>query len=76
MFWNIIIGLALLVIGYIIMPKPPKQKPPEVSEMESPTAEAGKPITVIFGDIMVQSPNYLWWGDKRYVERKKRMGKK
>lgn len=76
MFWNIIIGLALMVIGYLLMPKPKKAKPPEVTEMEGPTAEAGRPIPVVFGDYTISSPNFLWWGDKVYVNRSEPAGGK
>jgi len=76
MFWNIIIGLTLMILGYLLQPKPKPQKPSEVTEMEGPTAEAGKPIPVIFGDIWVKSPNFLWWGDKTYVTRSARAKKK
>ncbi|MFC3724410.1 hypothetical protein [Neoaquamicrobium sediminum] len=76
MLWNIIIGLGLMILGYVLMPKPKLDKPDEVTEMDSPTSEAGKPITVIFGDITVTSPNFLWWGDKKFYERNVRGGKK
>lgn len=76
MIQNIIIALALMIIGYLLQPKPRPQKPSEVTEMEGPTAEAGKPIPVVFGDIWVKSLNFLWWGDKTYVTRSQRTKKK
>lgn len=76
MFWNIILGLALLIIGYVIMPKPAAQKPAEVTEMDGPTSQAGRPIPVLFGDITMKSPNFLWWGDKYYKKEKQRVSKK
>lgn len=76
MIWNIIIGLGLMILGYLLMPKPKAQKPDEVTEMEGPTSEAGRPIPVIFGDITVELPNFLWWGDKRFYERNTGGGKK
>jgi hypothetical protein len=68
MLWNIIIGLVFMVAGYMLMPRPKVQRP-EITEMEGPTAEAGKPIPVLFGDDIITSPNYLWWGEKNYIER-------
>ena len=76
MIWNILIGLGLMILGYLLQPKPKAQKPAEVTEMEGPTAEAGKPIPVIFGDIWIKSPNYLWWGDKGYAQRSQKAKKK
>lgn len=74
-FWNIIIGLALMIIGYILMPKP-KQPKQEITELEGPTAEAGRPIGVLFGDKRIKSPNYLGWWDKTYVQKKEKQKKK
>lgn len=74
--WNFIVGLAFMIIGYLLMPKPKGPKPAEVSEMDAPTAEAGIEVTVVFGDIMIQQPNFLGWWDKTYVKRKESVGKK
>lgn len=64
-FLNLIIGLALMVVSYLIMPKPKRAKP-TISEGEEPTAEAGKPVAVLFGKMRIKSPNCLWYGDKYY----------
>ncbi len=65
-FWlNLIIGLALMVLGYLLMPKP-KTPAIEVQDMEDPTAEAGRPIPVPFGTITIKGTNVLWFGDKYY----------
>lgn len=78
MWWiQLLVGLALAIIGYIIMPKAKSAKPDSVSEMESPTAESGIPVTVIFGEILMKSPNLLWFGNKYYLEKSsKSKGKK
>lgn len=76
MFWNIIIGLGMMILGYILMPKPKVERPDETAEMEGPTSEAGRPIPVIFGELSVSSPNFLWWGDREFVEHNTRKSKK
>lgn len=76
MLWNIIIGLGMMILGYILMPKPKTAQPEETKEMEAPTAEAGRPIMVIFGEVTVSSPNFLWWGDREFVEHNVRKSKK
>ena len=73
---NLLIGVALQIIGYMLAPKPPREQPPEAQDMENPTAEAGRPVPVVFGSVIITSPNYLWWGDKRKVERNKDEGTK
>lgn len=62
--WQFIAALVMLVVSYIITPKPKKQKPPAAQDMEDPKAEAGKPIKVVFGTMTVKGGNILWYGDK------------
>lgn len=58
------ISLALNVASYILAPKPKSARPDAVKDLEEPTAEAGRPIPVIFGTLELRSPNVLWVGDK------------
>lgn len=60
----LLISLAIQVVAYIIMPKPKAPKPEAARDLESPTAEAGRPIPVVFGTVTVKGPNILWYGDK------------
>jgi hypothetical protein len=64
----LLVGLALNIVAYLIMPKPKKPKPPAAKDMESPTAEAGRPIPVLFGTVTQKGMNILWFGDKRTHE--------
>lgn len=68
MLLNLVVGLALMILGYLLMPKPPVDKT-EITPMEGPTASAGTPIPVLFGNKIIKAPNFLWWGDKTYVQR-------
>lgn len=61
---QIAIAVVISLIAYAIMPKPKQQKPPETSDLDNPTAEAGRPVPVIFGTITVKGLNVLWYGDK------------
>lgn len=76
MFWNIIIGLALMIIGYLIMPKPKGPKPDAAQEMEKPTADAGRPIAVLFGEKTIKGPNYLGYWDIANVRQSRKSKKK
>lgn len=67
---RLLVGIALQVLGYLLAPKPKQQKPPAVSDLEDPTAEAGRPIPVIFGSVTIQSPNNLGFWDKDISTRK------
>jgi hypothetical protein len=66
MAWFIPLLLAIIfnVIAYLLAPKPKKAKPPEVKDMDNPTADAGRPVPVIFGTVTVKGLNVLWYGDK------------
>lgn len=68
-FLGLIIALALMVVAYLIMPKP-KASPNEIKDMDDPTAEAGKPLPVLFGTKTIKGLNVLWFGEKRYKKRK------
>jgi hypothetical protein len=68
-FLGLIIALALMVVAYLIMPKPKATKP-EITDLENPTAEAGKPYPVLFGTKTIKGLNVLWYGEKSHRSRK------
>jgi len=69
-FLQLLIGIGLAILGYILAPKPKMPKPDAVKDMEDPTAEAGRPMPVVFGTVTVKGLNIIWFGEKRSVERK------
>jgi len=73
---QLVIGVGLSIVGYMLMPKPKQQKPEAMQEQEDPTAEAGKPIPVVFGSITLESPNLIGFFDKEMIERTVRTGGK
>lgn len=64
----LLIGIALNIIAYLIMPKPKQPKPPAAKDMEDPTSEAGRPIPVVFGSVTIKGINLLWYGQKTIHE--------
>ena len=60
----LLIGLALNIVSYLLMPKPKSAKPEAAKDMDDPTAEAGREMMVVFGEVTVKSPNCLWFGEK------------
>lgn len=64
---QLLVSLAVTAIGYALMPKPKGPKPDEVTDLESPTAESGRPIPVVFGDVTITGINYLWSGEKETI---------
>mgnify|MGYP003434569998 CR=1 FL=1 len=71
---SLLIGLALNIIAYLIMPKPKQPKPPAAKDLEDPTAEAGRPMPVGFGTITVKGGNIVWFGEKSLHEYEKKEG--
>jgi hypothetical protein len=65
---ELIFAVVMLVVSYALMPKPKQPKPEAAKEMDNPTAEAGREIPVLFGELTVKSPNCLWFGDKSMNE--------
>lgn len=62
------ISLALAVVSYLITPKPSAPKP-QIRDLEAPTAEAGKPVQVLFGSMTIKGPNIIWYGKKGQITR-------
>lgn len=56
----------------LLLPKPKKRKPDSVQDLENPSADAGRPIPVVFGTITVKGLNVLWFGDKALKTYKKK----
>lgn len=60
---QIAIAIVLALLAYVLAPKPKTPKPDTSQQLEAPTAEAGRPLPVVFGTVTVTSPNCLWYGD-------------
>jgi hypothetical protein len=64
--WFIVVAIAVAVaaLSVVLMPRPKAPKPDATTDFEDPTADAGRPVPVPFGTIMVKGLNCLWFGDK------------
>lgn len=61
---SLLVGaIALQVVGFLLAPRPAQPNPPNAEDIQTPTAEAGRPIPVVFGDVRVTGLNVLWYGD-------------
>lgn len=65
---QVLIAVAVSVIAYALTPKPKTPKPPEAQDFETPTADAGRPVPVVFGTITVKGLNVMNYADTRTVE--------
>lgn len=59
------IGVLIVaaVVAYALAPKPPTPPPPALEDFQVPTAEEGRPVPVVFGEVWITGPNVLWYGD-------------
>lgn len=64
--WLVMFAIAFTmnVVAYLITPKPKQPKPDAARELDSPTADAGRPMPKIFGTMTLRQANILWFGDK------------
>jgi hypothetical protein len=64
MFWiPLLIAIAMMVVAYLIMPKPKAPQPAATRDLETPTADAGRPVPVVFGTLRVKGLNVVWYGE-------------
>lgn len=70
------IGVALNILAYMLAPKPKEPKPPALQDFEGPTAEAGRPIPVFWGNLTITGLNVIGVFDKKIRKRKVEVGKK
>lgn len=75
MWWYIAVFIVALVVAYATMPKPDTNQA-QLGEVESPTADEGGSIPVLFGTRVFKQQNVVWYGDVKSVAIKKKGGKK
>lgn len=70
-------AVVMMIISYAIqslLTPPPKN--PEAGKMDVPLAQEGDPIPVIFGTVVLKTPNVVWYGDAATSEIQSSGGKK
>lgn len=63
MFVQLVVAIVLAVISYALAPKPPAPKPAALEDFDVPTAEEGRAIPVLFGEVEIKGANVMWYGD-------------
>ncbi len=61
------VQLVLFVVSALIQialtPKPRAENAQAASDFSAPVAEEGRPIPVVFGEVLIEAPNVVWYGD-------------
>ena len=71
--FQLLVSLVFMVLAVLLRPKPKKPTPQDI---QPPTADAGKPIPVVFGSVQIMSPNCIYFGQAWHNERNAQGGKK
>lgn len=61
----VVAAVGAVALTLLFMPKPKARKNDAMDDFENPTAEAGRPVPVVFGTITVKGLNVLWFGNKQ-----------
>lgn len=69
-----ILYIVTLILSIALAPKPKAPKSASIEDFDFPTAQEGRSIPVVFGDIEITGPNVLWYGDLLTRKIKKRAG--
>lgn len=74
------VQLFSLVVSYVIQaalqPKAQAPKAAALSDFDTPTAEEGRAIPVVFGTVVVSGANCVWYGHLGKKAIKSKKGKK
>jgi hypothetical protein len=66
-WWILLAAVAVsIAVSILLRPKIKTPKPEAAKDLENPTADAGRPIPVVFGTITVKGVNVLHYGDKKH----------
>src|SRR5690606_23783885 len=75
--WHLLAAIVVTVlVSVALAPKPPTPKPAQLSDLDAPSAEDGRPIPVVFGAVLLRGANVVWYGDLSAEPIKKKSGKK
>lgn len=61
--WFVVVFIASLAASLALSPKPPEPKPSGLADVNIPSAEPGRPIPIVFGTVLIEDPNVVWYGD-------------
>ena len=75
MGWEeVIYFIVSVLISIALAPKPKAPRQAAIDDFKIPTAQEGRPIPVIFGEVICTGPNCVWYGDLSIQSLKKRAG--
>lgn len=76
MWWNLILGVVMTVISWLLRPKPEPPKAGTLADFNAPKAEEGAELGWVYGTVWIKDPQVHWYGDWRTIPVKTSEGKK
>lgn len=76
-WWQIAFFVASTLITAALTPSPQQGQDAVAKGLDDasiPTAEEGRAIPVVFGDVLIKSPNVVWYGDLKTEAIRKKAG--
>jgi len=64
---RIIIYIVMIYLAYSMSASKEEQQPTAFKDLKAPTAETGRELSVVFGTVLVQGSNVVWYGDFKSV---------
>lgn len=61
--WYLVVFIASIAVSAALTPRPQEPKPASLGDINVPTAEPGRNVPIIFGTVVVEDPNVVWYGD-------------
>lgn len=65
MWVQLVIMIIAMILSAAMRPKPQTPQPAGISDVKVPTIQQGTPVAVVFGDVWIDQPFILWYGDLR-----------
>lgn len=76
-FWVIyaIVLIATIAAAFLMRPKSQSPQPADFDDIQVPLAEEGKVFPVVFGSVIIDDVNVLWYGNLEIQTVKRKGGK-
>lgn len=62
-WWYVAVIVVSAILSYALAPKPAQPPKPTLEDFDVTTAEEGRPIPVVFGEVWIKGSNIIWYGD-------------
>lgn len=76
MWWNIIIGLVLNYVSWLLRPQPEPPPAGTIDDVSVPKTEEGAEIGWVYGSVWIKDAQVHWFGDFATEPIKSKQGKK